>query len=477
MRKMTTPPKGSGSTRGKKKKKSAKKSPPISNYSSALRWLYEHTDYERMRMVRYNTTTFDLSRMARLLKAIGNPEKQLTCIHIAGSKGKGSTIAMLDAILQESGLTVGKYTSPHLVDVRERIQVNNNMVTPGELTEYFKLIEKKTAKWDELPSFFEIMTACALHHFAELAVDIVILETGLGGRLDCTNVVKPVVCGITQISMDHMNVLGKDLVSIAREKAGIMKKGVPCITVEQAEDVLLEMDKIANEVGAPFTVTGRELEFSYRFEANRELGPHTRVCLSTEKSHYEHLPVPLKGEHQAFNCGLALAIIDKLRELDFDLADEKIITGLDKAKIAGRMEVVWEEPRILLDGAHNAASLKALIKSIGAHIPYDSLIMVFGCALDKDVDGMIREINLGADKIIFTRSKANPRAADPEDLMTKFIDHSGKMAQKADNLEDALKLAASAVSREDIICVTGSFYLVGEAKKHLMKLQEKAQKG
>lgn len=449
----------------------------ITNYSTALRWLYEHTDYERMRLVRYNTTTFNLNRMHRLLKVLGNPQKDVPFVHIAGTKGKGSTVAMLSSMLRSCGYTVGSYTSPHLVDLRERVQVNGHMIGHHDLIELLKLVKSKSKQFgDDQPSFFEIMTACAIRHFADQAVDIAVLETGLGGRLDSTNVVKPLACGITQISYDHTNVLGKTLAAIAAEKAGIMKKGVPCVTCEQPAEVMRVFRQVAEEVGAPLFVTGKEIEFSYRFEANRELGPHTRVCLTTPSATYEHLPVPLKGEHQALNCGIALAVLDKLVEKGFRAPEEKLIEGLSATQLPGRMEVVWSEPRILLDGAHNAASLQALIRSIGAHVPYDSLVIIFGCCEDKDITGMMQQLNLGADKVIFTRAKANPRSMDPADLLHRFNEQSGKMAQAAPNLDAALNLAARAVGREDLICVTGSFYLVGETKKYLTDLAAKRAK-
>jgi dihydrofolate synthase/folylpolyglutamate synthase len=447
----------------------------ITSYATALRWLYEHTDVERMRVVRYNSDTFSLDRVRGLLKNLGNPEQQIKCVHVAGTKGKGSTCAMVASMLQECGYTVGSFSSPHLTDLRERITINGQVVLQSEMTELLKAVQAAVKKTDP-PTFFEILTACALKYFADQAVDIAILETGLGGRLDSTNVVTPLVCGLTQISHDHTDILGKDLPSIAREKAGIFKKDVPAISVEQNPDVVEVFREVAETAGTPLQFTGDEIEFSYRFEANRELGPHTRVCLTTPNHHYEHLPVPLQGEHQALNCGLALAIIEKLKEFGFEVPEARVIEGLAKTQVAGRMEIVWQEPRILVDGAHNGVSMQALIKSIGAHVPYDSLVMIFGCAADKDVRGMLREVNLGADKVIFTRAKANPRAMEPQELQRIFMEESEKMAQVADSLDEALNLAARAVSREDLICVTGSFYLVGEAKKYLTDLASKRNK-
>jgi len=424
-----------------------------------------------MRVVPYNTKTFSLDRMNKFLKLVGNPHNELKCVQIAGTKGKGSTCAMLSSMLQASGYTVGLYTSPHLVDVRERITVNGEMISHADLTESFKNLQKLEKKLGEdLPTYFEVLTATALRYFADQAVDIVILETGLGGRLDSTNVVTPLVCGLVHISLDHTNILGDRIVDIAREKAGIFKKNIPVISVGQTEEVCEVFDEVAEKVNAPIEYTGNQIDFSHRFEANRELGPHTRVSLTTKTSKFEHLPVPLKGEHQAHNCALALALLDKLKVHDFSFDQDKVVEGLAKTVLTGRMEMVFKEPRVLIDGAHNADSIYALIRALGAHISYDSLVVIFGCGQDKDISGMLTQLSLGADKVIFTRSKLTPRACEPADLLSQFTEITGKMAQTAANLEDALRLASHAVSREDLIVVTGSFYLAGETKKFFIDL-------
>ena len=441
----------------------------ITNYQTALRWLYAHTDYERLRIVAYNNRTFSLDRMRKLLDLVGTPHEEIKCVQVAGTKGKGSTCTMLASMLQACGYTVGLYTSPHLIDLRERIMINGQMISHADLTDLLKTIaaaEEKLGENNPL-TFFEILTAAALRYYADQAVDICVLETGLGGRLDSVTVCTPLVCGLTHISYDHMNILGRDLGAIAREKAGILKKGVPGVSVEQEAAVTRVFEEVAQQTGAPLEFTGKQIDFSYRFEANRELGPHTRVCLTTPTSRWEHLPVPLRGEHQAHNCGLALAMLDKLKAHGFICPEDRVIAGLAGTYIPGRMEQVWNEPRVIVDGAHNAASIHALIRSLGAHVAYDSLVVIFGCAQDKDINGMLKQLVLGADKVIFTRARTNPRAAEPEELLGKFNDLSGKMAQIAHTLEDALALANRAVSREDLIVITGSFYLVGRVQEAL----------
>ncbi len=455
----------------------------ITNYTTAQKWLYAHFDHERQRLVKYSDQTFDLDRTRKLLDLIGNPHHQLQCVHVAGTKGKGSVCAMTASMLEACGYTVGLFTSPHLIDVRERIQINGQMISYSDMSELCKEIAAVEPKFIasrgiHAPlTFFEIMTAAAFKHFADQAVDIVVLETGLGGRLDCTNVCEPLVTAITGISLDHTHLLGDTLGKIAKEKAGIFKPGVPALTLNQSNsEITNTLRDTAEDIGTKLEICGKDIDFSYRFEANKELGPHTRVCLTTKTSKFEHLPVPLRGEHQALNCGLALAIIDRLKAHGFQLPENQVIQGLEQTELPGRMEQVWPRPQVILDGAHNASSLQALIKALGAHIQYDSLVMIFGCAQDKDVDAMLEQISLGADKVIFTRAKANPRSSDPEDLKRKFDLLSAKMAQTAKNLPEALQLANRAVSREDLVIICGSFYLAGEARKYFIRKQEERDK-
>ncbi len=449
----------------------------ITNYATACRWLYSHINHEHQRIVTYNNRTFSLERTRRLLNRLGQPHQELKFVHVAGTKGKGSTCAMVTSVLKTSGYTVGLYTSPHLVDLRERITIDGQMIGYADFTETMRLIAAEVKKLGGTPpTFYEIMTVAALRYFADQAVDIAVLETGLGGRLDATNIVTPLVCGMTQISLDHTQILGKDEALIAKEKAGIFKKNVPVVSIEQSPEVTQVFQEAAQSVGAPIEFNGKQVDFSYRFQASRELGPHTRVCITTPTSRWEHLPVPLRGEHQALNCGLALAILDKLKGAGFEISDEQVTEGLAATTIAGRMERVCDKPHVVVDGAHNAASIQSLIKALGAYIAYDSLVLIFGCGQDKSVASMLKQVSLGADKVIFTRAKANPRAVEPADLLTQFAEVSGKMAQAAPTLEEALQLANRAVSREDLIIVTGSFYLAGEAKKLFADRMAKLQK-
>jgi dihydrofolate synthase / folylpolyglutamate synthase len=446
---------------------------PFSSYQSAIKYLFEKTDYEKEKRVSYNKTTFDLNRMEKLLSLVANPHRKIRTVHIAGTKGKGSTATMLARMLEANGYKVGLYTSPHLIHLHERISINSKMITEHEMFNLMNRIYGPVEKLSKTnpPTFFEIMTTLAFMYFADARTDISVIETGLGGRLDSTNLIQPEVVGITSLSMDHMHQLGNTIESIATEKAGIFKEGVPIVTVRQHPRAMAVLKDRADSMKAPLCVTGQDISFSYRFENSREYGPHNKICLSTPTSKFEHLRVPLHGIHQAVNCGLALAILDKLKDCGFQIDNNKAVEGLNNVVMPGRMEMICDDPRIMIDAAHNAASIEALVQAIGQSIPYDSMVIIFGCNGDKDVDGMLRQIQYGADKVIFTRS-SSPRAMPPEELAEKFVEISDKMFQTASNLGEALRLAKSAVGKEDLICITGSFYLIGEAKMrfHPVKL-------
>ncbi|HIJ53256.1 MAG TPA: bifunctional folylpolyglutamate synthase/dihydrofolate synthase [Planctomycetes bacterium] len=465
---MVKPAKTIGKRRGARaasKVARVKSKKAFKTYKEAIKYLYEKTDYEKERHLRYNVTTFSLERMEKLLSLVGNPHKKVPTVHIAGTKGKGSTATMLGKMLDANDYTVGLYTSPHVVHLHERITVNSKMISEREMLGLLNRIYAPVEKIGkaEKVTFFEIMTALAFMHFVDSDVDIAVIETGMGGRLDSTNVIRPEVVGITSLSIDHQYQLGETIGSIAKEKAGVFKRGVPVVTVEQDPDAMRVLRSCASAVRAPFSVTGVDIDFSQRFETSREDGPHTRICLTTPTSKFEHLRVPLQGKHQAINCGLALAMLDKLKASGYEIDDEKATEGLSEVSLAGRMEMICDDPRIMIDAAHNAASIRALIHAIGQNIPYDSMVVIFGCNRDKDVEGMLRQLQYGADKVIFTRS-VSAKATSPEDLAEMYTEICGKMYQTATSLGGALQLAKSAVGKEDLICITGSFYLIGQAK-------------
>ncbi len=442
---------------------------PAGTYAQALRILNHLPNLEMLRPARVDPNAFKLGRMHALLERMGDPHRELTLVHVAGSKGKGSISEMLGAALGGCGYAAGLLTSPHLVDVRERIRIGHELISEAAFVRLLNRgVQAAAAIQDDFgpASYFEMITAMALAHFRDQAVDMAVIEVGLGGRLDATNVITPAVSLIGAIQLEHTQLLGTTLGAIAAEKAGIIKPGVPVVTIPQEDTEASEaIERAAAAAEAPLSVLGRDIDFTHRFETDHEHGPHIRVGIATGRTTYEHLAVPLPGEHQAFNCGLALAAIDVLVSLGFDMPEVRVAAGLAGTSRSGRLETVWDTPRVIVDGAHSPDSIESLVRTIGAHIRYDSMVLVFGCAADKDADQMLEAVARGADKIIMTRSARNPRAADPAHLAERYAAISGKIAQVEPSVKDALNIAARAVGHNDLICVTGSFYIAGEAKQ------------
>ena len=436
-------------------------------FQGAKRWLNQLVDFEKTRLRRFSAVEMKLERMQKLMQALGNPQDSVRCIHVAGTNGKGSVSHMIDNMMRGIGYTVGRYTSPHLIDVRERISVGGIEIDKAAFGDVITKVAEAAQSIDFEPTFFEAITAAAFVHFEAEAVDLAVIEVGLGGRLDCTNIIQPVLTIITKLDIDHAPILGDTLAKIAAEKAGIMKSGAPCFTLQQEPEALEVLEARAKEVGCDLYVLGREIEFSRRFGTEDDKGSHCRICVIRDDRQYMHIPAPAPGEHQAINTGLAIAVVDELRQGEFKGEEQGMLENLAQTDFPGRMELIHPAPRIIGDGAHNPSAVGAFIRSIGGHIPFDSMVCVIGCCEDKDIDGILTEASRGGDKFFFTKAKSNPRAADPRDLQRRFQEVSGKMSQVADDLPTALLEASKAVGRDDIICVIGSYYLAGEAKQWL----------
>ncbi len=455
-----------------RKRTKSRSTGPFVNHDAAIEFLNSTINIERVRPDKVSSDVWKLDRMRALMSVLGDPQDVLEIVHIAGSKGKGSTCNMLEGMLQGCGYTTGVFTSPHLVDVRERIRVAGFPITEQAFDEALAecrnaahKIEKEHGK----ATYFELLTALALLVFAQQAVDVVVLETGLGGRLDCTNIVKPRVVGLTKIQLEHTQILGDTIEQIAAEKAGIIKPGCVAITVPQEEEVIGVFRSKAEEVGANLNVLASDIIYTQRFQSGIQTGPSGLVCVGDEESGFEHVAVPLMGMHQAGNCALALAIVIHLRESGHILPERGVIAGLTQIDPRGRLECVMERPRIYIDGAHTPDSVRSAIQAVAAHLDYDSLIVVFGCSNDKDIPGMIEALSTGADKVIFTRATSNPRAMDPEELRSACLGNNGVMSESAPTVKEAINAAAHVCDHgQDLILVTGSFYVVGEAK-HLIE--------
>lgn len=468
---------GDSKVRRGKPDSSASDAIAFADAASALRFLDERTNVEVLRLASVDVAkVFTLDRMRALMAALGNPQASYKCVHVAGSKGKGSVCEMVASALEACGYTVGLYTSPHLVEVGERIRINQLKIAGLDFAGALSRVARAEAS---LPkelgpaTYFELLTALALTHFADQAVDLAVIEVGLGGLLDATNIITPEACAITAIHLEHTEILGDTLGKIARAKAGILKPGVPGVTVPQPPEVMQVLREVAASAGTTIEALGQEIEYSSRVGGGGDAGPRARVVVTTPRSSFEHFVVPLRGEHQAANCGLALAILDKLRERGIETPEVKVALGLERTPNHGRMEVVMDRPRVIIDGAHTPESVAGVVKALGGMGRHDSTVVVFGCAADKDVVGMLKALAQGADKVIFTRATGSARAADPRELHRKFAEISPKMSQVAPTVKDAINLAHQAINRDDLILVTGSFTIAGEAKRLVMDRDKK----
>ena len=460
------------------------------SYGDALAFLYKAIDYEKLISYQYNASTFSLDRMVKMLEYMGNPHKSFPSIHITGTKGKGSTSIMMSTILGHAGLTTGLFTSPHLVDLKERIQINHQNISEYEFTSNLNelrpyiqhLRETETAA---SPTFFEILTAIAMLYFKKKLVEMAVLEVGLGGRLDSTNVVIPHVSIITNVGLDHTAILGNTLSSIAYEKAGIIKQGVPVVSAVESPEALLVIEKTCKEKDARLYLLGRDIwveevqsihENKSQLHEVRNPKPETRnpkserglVCkIRTWRHTYTDIFLPVVGAHQAKNCALVLGALEIMREQGtISIDDETIRDAFAHVHCPARIEVVGENPLIILDYAHTVDSMKFLRESLLGNFTFNKLILVLGFSQDKDLDNILKEIVTVGDLIIVTRSK-NPRAAPPEDLSQRIESLCGKQPEITDNTQDAVIAAKRLASKEDLICITGSVYVAGEAMQAL----------
>ena len=444
----------------------------LDTYEGALEYLFGATDYEKMQRVRYNADTFSLDRMRRLAEALGSPERRFASLHVAGTKGKGSTAAILHALALECGLRAGLYTSPHLVDLRERIVVGREMVSQEALRAIIEQAQPHVERLraaDDAPTFFEIFTALAFRHFADEAVDLAVVEVGLGGRLDATNILEPLVSVLTAISLDHVHQLGDRLEQIAAEKAGIVKAGVPVVSQPQPPEALAVIERAAREAQAPLTLVGRDVAYTWSPATD---APGIRLSVRTPRAAYADLFLPLMGEHQAINAATAIAaaeqaapVAERLTPARLAATRERVRRALAQVRWPGRMELLPGRPDVLLDGAHNRASLERLLEGLAQHFPGRALVFVFASAADKDIDGMLAVLaeKGGGAPVVFTKMQ-NPRAADPADLAARFAACGGRGAETALDTEAALAAARKKAPQGGLVVVCGSLYLVGEVK-------------
>lgn len=429
-----------------------------------------------------------LERVKAMLELLGNPQQQIRFVHVAGTNGKGSTAAMLASILRTAGYAVGLYTSPYLLSFTNRMAVNNADIDHSELVRLvnrIKPIVERLQNDPELghPTEFEVVTVLAMVYFASSGVDLVVLEVGLGGRLDATNVVTPLISVITNISLEHTDILGHTIEEIAFEKAGIIKQGKPLITAAEDQRALGVFEKRCQDLDCP----------CYRVYPPREAAgqpvdqrPVSIMKQITEEGqifdyygfNFEQpdLFISLRGKYQLLNAATALAAVELLSEEGFTVSRAAILKGLAETSWPGRLELLQKEPLVIMDGAHNPAAMEKLAEAIPHYFNYKRLILVIGILADKDTAAMLKSILPLSDSVVFTRPLL-PRAADPQDIADFAVKHLS-MSKDHYVLKDyrqALNKAFKLAEKEDAILVTGSLYTVSDIRAYYLIRKEPEQ--
>jgi dihydrofolate synthase/folylpolyglutamate synthase len=428
-------------------------------YDEALAFWYGRINYERRSP---QVSDLKLDRMRELLHRLGDPHRRFPSVHVAGSKGKGSTCAMLAAVFRAAGLRTGLFTSPHLTDVRERIQIDEQLIERDDLVaavETVRPIVEQLEAEGQPPTFFEVATALGFLHFARREVEIAVVEVGLGGRFDSTNVLSPLVSIITSISLDHTAILGDTLEKIAFEKAGIIKAGTPALSGVLRPGPRAVIEQVAADRGATLWRLGAEID--YRIDGSR-------VAVTTPAGCWPAMPVPLLGDHQARNAALVIAAVDILNSSGIltALGPADVERGLSSAQWPARIEVIRTRPTTIFDCAHNVASAEALAATLLADFPPASRTLIFAASNDKDVAGMFRVLAPLFERIILTRADT-PRAIPPAE-MAKLL--PGNTASTCVGRPADAWLAAHAATPPDgLIVVAGSVFLAGELRPIVLK--------
>ncbi len=444
-------------------------------YQEALDFLYSFVDYSATRLVKYSAQTFDLSRMTALLELLGNPQRRFLSLHVAGTKGKGSVAAMCASALTAAGYRTGFYTSPHLQDFCERMQVDGQLIDPAELAD---IVDGLRALAPRVPGLttFELTTALAFEHFARRSVEVAVVEVGLGGRLDATNVITPLVSVITSLSYDHMDLLGPTLTAIAGEKAGIIKPGVPVVVSPQAPEALAVLEQVAAERGAPLTLLGRDWQAR---PVAHTLEGQTLEVWSAEEARQANalraagyparwrparLEIPLLGAHQVENAATAYAALQALRARALPMAAEAIRAGLAQVRWPGRFEILRRRPYVVVDGAHNRDSARRLAAALDDYFPGRRVFLVFGASADKDIAGMLAELQPRLTRLIVTQA-VHPRALEPEQIVALLGDQAaGLPVETCAPAAAALRRALELAGPEDVVLACGSLFVAAEVR-------------
>lgn len=447
----------------------------VTAHEEALAFLYGRIDYERT-TVPYGVRDFKLDRMRELLERLGNPQAGLPIVHVTGTKGKGSTSAMIAAVLSAAGYSTGLFSSPHLECVEERLRIDGACCMESQFVELIRRIRPIVEAMDAAPAstheppgptFFEITTAMALLYFAARRVDAAVLEVGLGGRLDSTNVCTPRVAVITSISFDHMKLLGDTLAAIAWEKAGIVKPNVPTISGVLPDEPRRVIEDVCLERQSRLVQLGREFEFHYHPPQGLEqAGSRGRMDYRSVATGRERalgdLELGLLGRHQGANAAVALAALAELEAQGWQIPEDAIRKGLAEIAWLARVEVVARRPTIVIDAAHNVASIDALLEALEQSFSARRRVLLFATTKDKDAGGMLARLLPRFDEAVFTRYTNNPRSVPPEELARLAQELTGREFAATPDTSQAWDVVRARVGAEDLVCITGSFFLAGE---------------
>ena len=445
------------------------------NYEAALAYIEAFIDYERSPDFSRQARLYNLNRISLLLKLLGNPHDRLQVIHIAGSKGKGSTAALVASVLTHAGYKTGLFTSPHLITPRERCRIDGELISEADVAFYIEKIKPaiETVSTSEFGrvSFFEIYTALAFTYFADKATDFAVIEVGLGGRLDATNVVTPVATVITPIGLEHTAILGETYAEIAAEKAEIIKEGCPLALAPQHSEARAVFERVANERKASIVAAKtHDVEPDHRVLTSQLVQDADGIPIAqqfdveTDSESYSQLTIPLLGHHQFVNATTAIAAIECLKQGGYAIPKNSVYAGFKNVQWHGRIQRIMSSPLVVLDGAHSPVSMEALCLTLGESFRYTQAIFIVSFMKDKNLKSIGDIISKTADTVIATQVSENPRVMTAEAIQDAWSGTCEKITI-CPNPEKAIAKALASASPTDLICITGSLYLVGQGLK------------
>ena len=442
------------------------------DYKAALAYIEGFIDYERSPDFSRQARLYNLNRISLLLELLGNPHDRLQVIHIAGSKGKGSTAALIASVLTQAGYKTGLFTSPHLITPRERCRIDGDLISKADVACYVEKLKPaiETVSTSEFGrvSFFEIYTALAFSYFADKATDFAVIEVGLGGRLDATNVVTPVATVITPIGLEHTAILGETYTEIAGEKAEIIKQKCPLALAPQHPEARTVFEKVASERNAPIVepknLVGRDCcASSSRLVRNADGLPVAQEFdVETDSESYPQLTMPLLGHHQFINATTAVTAIECLKQKGYIVPKTSVYAGFKNVQWQGRIQRIRSSPIVVLDGAHSPASMEALCSTLRQSFRYDRVTFIVSLMRDKNLTAIGNIVSQTADFVIATQVLNNPRVMSAEEILDAWENTCEKISA-CSTPEKAITRALSGASPTDLICITGSLYLVGQA--------------